>query len=39
MGGRALSRLGGHPGLPNRCKLRIPMSAIMADTRRVLTSV
>ena len=27
VGGRALFRLGGHPDLPNRCKLRIPTSA------------
>ena len=29
--GRALFRLGGHPGLPTRCKLRIPRSAIAGD--------
>ena len=26
-------------GLPNRCKLRIPRSAITGDTRRVIRSV
>jgi len=39
VGGRALLRLGGHPDLPNRCKLRIPTSFSTGDTRRVLRSV
>ena len=39
LGGRALLRLGVRLELPNRCKLRIPRSAIMGDTRRVLTCV
>ncbi len=38
-GGRALLRLGGHPALPNRCKLRIPGSVITGDTRRGINFV
>ena len=38
-GGRALDGLGGPTDLPNLTKLRIPVSASVADTRRVLTSV
>ena len=38
-GGRALDGLGGLTGLPNLTKLRIPVSAIVADSLRVLRSV